>query len=176
MRCSGPAYGRPLNLAVSRPETPVPDVATMIPVSDLRSPAVVELARRAERFLAGHRWCTAIAERYLAWALAPQAGVFFFRIIPASESVDRELWVIVGDLPPAYIVCDNAHDWQQALDAYEVEMMSWVGAVREGRSVADIIPVNVEPTPEHADMLESRVKLIWELFVDVPPETLPADV
>src|SRR4051812_27877382 len=118
----------------------------MIPVTDLHSSAVVELAGRAERFLTAHRWCKAIAERYLAWALAPQVGVFFFRIVPTREGVDHELSVIVGDVPPAYIVCDNAETWQEALDAYGVEMMSWVEAVREGRNVTDLIPVNVEPT------------------------------
>ena len=147
----------------------------MIPIPDLRTEAVVDLAERAERFLSRNHWCEAIAEGYLAWALAPLASAFFFRIVPAREDVDRELWVIVGDLPPAYIVCDNAETWQEALDAYGVEMMRWVDAVREGRSVADLIPVNVEATLEYADMLESRVKLIWELFVDAPTETLPTD-
>lgn len=85
------------------------------------------------------------------------------------------MWVIVGDLPPAYIVCDNAHTWQEALDAYAVEMMEWVKAVKEGRSIEDVIPVNVPPTVEYADMLESRCNLIWELFVDVDPATLPTD-
>jgi hypothetical protein len=154
----------------------LPDVAAMIPIADLRTPAVIELAERSERFLVDHGWCREIEERYLAWAIAPQTGVFFFRIIPAFEDVDRELWVIVGDLPPAYIVCDNAETWQEALDAYAFEMMKWVEAVRKGQSVADIIPVNVEPTAEHATMLETRINLIAELFVNVPPETLPTDI
>lgn len=153
----------------------MPDLSAMIPVDELQSKAVIELARRAEKFLAGHAWCKAISERYLAWALAPQIGVFFFCILPAREGIDTELWVIVGDLPPAYIVCDNAHNWQEALDAYGVEMMRWVEAVHQGRSIEDLIPVNAEPTIENADMLEQRVKLIWELFVDVAPATLPTD-
>lgn len=49
----------------------MPDPSAMIPVAKLRSAAVVELARRAETFLAGHPWCKAISQRYLAWALAP---------------------------------------------------------------------------------------------------------
>ncbi|MDQ2799460.1 MAG: hypothetical protein M3Y13_07450 [Armatimonadota bacterium] len=153
----------------------MPNVSSMIPTSDLQGQAVIELARRAEQFLAGHRWCKSISERYLAWALAPQTGVFFFRLIPAYKGVDKELWVIIGDLPPAYIVCDKAQSWQEALDAYGVEMMKWVEAVRNGRSITKLIPVNAEPTSEYANMLETRIKLIWKLIVDVPPETLPSD-
>jgi hypothetical protein len=148
----------------------------MIPVTHLRGSAVIELARRAHRFLSTFPWCAVITESYLAWALAPQTGVFFFRLVPARPDMDKELWVIVGDLPPAYIVCDNAQTWQEALDAYGVEMMRCVEAVRAGRSVQDLIPVNAPPTAQYADMLETRIKLIWELFVDVPPETLPTDM
>jgi hypothetical protein len=154
----------------------LPDTGQMIPVADLTGPGVIELAKRAERFLLGHQWCKAITERWLAWALADTAAVFFFRLDPVRDGVDTELWVIVGDLPPGYIVCDNAHNWQQALDAYAVEMMEWVKAVREGRGIEHVIPVNVPATTKYADMLESRCNSIWKLFVDVDPKTLPPDI
>jgi hypothetical protein len=153
----------------------MPDISAMIPVAKLFGPEVIELAKEAESFLAGQRWCKTITGRYLAWALAPKVGVFYFQLEPVRNGDDKELWVIVGDLPPAYIVCDNAQTWQQALDAYAVEMMEWVKAVREGRSVDNVIPVNVPPNLEYADMLETRCNLIWEMFVDVPPESLPTD-
>lgn len=153
----------------------MPDVSKMISVADLKGRKVIRLAREARKFLAGFSWCKTIDEQYLAWAIAPIVSVFFFRITPSRLEVDTELWVVVGDLPPAYLICDNAHTWQQALDAYGVEMMEWVKAVHAGKSVEKIIPVNVPPTQQYADMLESRIKTIWEKFVDVPPETLPTD-
>ncbi len=48
----------------------------------------------------------------------------------------------MGDVSPAYIVYDKAATWQEALDVYGVEMMKCVGAVREGRSVSEFIPVD----------------------------------
>jgi hypothetical protein len=154
----------------------MPDVSSMRRTDELQSPAVVELAERARAFLAQHPWCTKISEGYLAWALTPPVAVFFFRLVPARNDIDSEHWVIVGDLPSAYIVCDNAQTWQEALDAYGVEMMKWVEAVRTGSSLAEIIPVNAPPTVEYADMLESRIKFIWEEFVDYPPDTYLTDV
>jgi len=151
------------------------DTSEMIPVADLKSPGVIEMANRAERFLAGHRWCKRIVAGWLAWALVDKAAVFFFRLEPVRDGIDTELWVIVGDLPPAYLVCDNAHTWQKALDAYAVEMMDWVQAVRDGRGVEAVIPVNAPSTEEYADMLQRRCNLIWKLFVDVDPSTLPTD-
>jgi hypothetical protein len=147
----------------------------MISVIDIQNPDVIAMAQRAEQFLTEHRWCKHIIGRWLAWALVDKAGVFYFRLEPVREGIDNELWLIVGDLPPAYIVCDNASTWQEALDAYAVEMMKWVEAVREGRGIEDVIPVNVSPTAEHADMLATRCELIWTLFVDIDPTTLPTE-
>src|SRR5947208_545161 len=117
----------------------MPDTSLMIPVAELADPGVIEMAEEAEQFLAGQRWCKRITGRWLAWALVDKAAVFFFHLEPIRKEIDDQLWVIVGDVPPAYLVCDNAHTWQEALDAYATEMMEWVKAVREGRSVADVI-------------------------------------
>jgi hypothetical protein len=148
----------------------------MHPIGELIDPEAVELAERATRFLKQHRWCVGITEGYLAWSVSPIVGVFLFRLAPIRPEIDSELWVIVGDLPPAYIVCDAAESWQQALDAYGVEMMRWVDAVRADQPLNDVIPVDVPPTLKYADMLESRIKLLWERFVDMPSGTYPTDV
>jgi hypothetical protein len=70
--------------------------------------------------------------------------------------------VIAGDIPPAYLVCDDAPTWFEALDGYVREMERWVSAVRSGDSLAEVIPVNAEPSIEHADMLASRLQFIRE--------------
>ncbi len=151
----------------------MPDTATMIPIGKLRGRAVRELAQEARQFLKSFEWCKRIVRGYLAWAVAPCVGVFFFRLVPARTVVDRELWIVVGDLPPAYLVCDDAQTFQEALDCYGTEMMEWVKAGRKRRSLKKVIPVNAPPTPEYANMLESRIKFIRKHFVDVSPEMLP---
>src|SRR5689334_387913 len=87
------------------------DTSQMIPVGRISDPGVAEFGREAQDFLSGKPWCKKVGEGYLAWAIAGVVGVFLFRLIPTRDDVDETLWVVVGDLPPAYLVCDNAADW-----------------------------------------------------------------
>ena len=124
----------------------------MVPLSRIRKREVAEYAERAQAFLSPHSWCPSIVYGQLAWAVAGVAGVFLFKLIPGRPEVDDTLWVVVGDLPPAYLVCDETPSWRDALENYVLEMEQWVAAVREGQPLDDVIPVDVAPTREHADM------------------------
>jgi hypothetical protein len=83
--------------------------------------------------------------------------------------VDDTLWVVVGDSPPAFLVCDDAPDWQSALRCYVREMQRWVDAVRSGNELDDIIPVDVSPTLEHAALFSSRLGFIQDYLIDDKP-------
>jgi hypothetical protein len=151
------------------------EIYEMIPVSELKNKDVIALSVRAREYIRRLPWWKAITDEYLAWALCPIVEVFYFFVEPKRTDIDKELWGIVGDLPPAYIVCDSSDTWQEALDAYAFEMMKWVKAVRNGESVKNFIPVNVEPSEKYADMLESRLKFLLDEFVDKPIDTYPTD-
>lgn len=98
---------------------------------------------------------------YAEIAVAGVVGVFLCYIEPeAHENVDEWLWVVVGDVPPAYLVTDDAPTSTGALEAYIVEMQTWVAAVNAGKSVDDLIPVSVPPTKEHAAMLQTRLAFL----------------
>ncbi|MFX0135622.1 MAG: hypothetical protein ACFFDN_18395 [Candidatus Hodarchaeota archaeon] len=144
-------------------------------ITEIQNEEVKQLAREAENFLLSHTWCNQIENGHLAWAIAGVIGVFLFDIIPSQPEVDNTLWVITGDLPPAYLVTDDAESWQKALDGYVYEMNQWVKAVREGGNLDNIIPVNVEPTIEHAEMLEGRLNFIQENFINVPSDSIEGD-
>jgi hypothetical protein len=46
-------------------------------------------------------------------------------------------------------------------------MSEWVDAVKNGRPVDELIPVNVPPTMEYADMLENRLNYLdTEILID----------
>jgi hypothetical protein len=45
-------------------------------------------------------------------------AVLLVKITPTREDVDEWLWVVVGDLPPAYLVADDAPGPAAALRAY----------------------------------------------------------
>ncbi|MER8486607.1 hypothetical protein [Mesorhizobium sp. M1322] len=56
-----------------------------------------------------------------------------------------------------------------ALDGCIGAMEEWVAAARQGKSVADLIPVNVPANPANAEMLDRRLKFLDE---KVLPELL----
>ncbi len=146
------------------------DLTTVVPVEEMRGENEQEtsgLARmfdEARGFLAAFDWCLTIEESYFGFGYASIVAVFLFRIRPARPSVDDWLWVVVGDLPPAYLVTEGNPTPDLAVDGYISEMTKWVKAAKKGRSVEDLIPVNVPPTRENAAALERRLGVLRQLI------------
>jgi hypothetical protein len=150
-----------------------PDTAQMTSVDALKDEELSALADEARSFLTAFHWCRSVRRSFLAFGVPGVIGVFLFCIEPANAGVDDTLWVIVGDVPTAYLVCDDAPDWRGALKAYVEEMRRWVDAVRSGASLDGIIPVRAEPTMDHADMLASRLDFIQEHMIESYREEEP---
>jgi hypothetical protein len=79
--------------------------------------------------------------------------------------VDEWLWVVFGDVPPAYLVTDSCKTPSQALEGYMGEILKWVSLSKEGRTSKDVIPVYVPATPENAADVEGRMKIIKEVII-----------
>ena len=122
-------------------------------------------------------WCGGIEKAYVGIVQSDIVCVFLFKIRPAKPEVDEWLWVVVGDLPSAYLVCDNSPHPALALEGYVEEMSRWVDAVEKGQPVDDLIPTRVDPTPKYAQMLKIRLEIIEEYLMrefgevlkDAPP-------
>ena len=156
------------------------DTSGMTSVDGLRAPKEQDdlggyaLAQQAENFLRWHTWCEDIKAGYVGLVFEGILGVFYFEISRGRPDVDDALWVVIGDLPPAYIVCDECPNAAAALEGYVGEMWRWVEAAREERPVDDLIPVNVPPTTENADLLGSRLTFIEEKILSQYEEDLEA--
>jgi hypothetical protein len=87
-------------------------------------------------------------------------AIFLFGIVPARQQVDEWLWVVVGDLPSAYLVTDDCKVPSEALQGYITEMRKWVRLAKAGRTSPNVIPVNVPATPEWAKELEGRLNFL----------------
>jgi hypothetical protein len=144
--------------------------------SEIEDPEVRAFAQRAEDFVARFPWCAHVDRCAAAFAIAGVLGVFRVDLTPAHADADPTVWVVIGDAPSAYLVFDEGDTWQDALRGYVEEMQLWVDAVRAGGSVAELIPVNVPPAQEYADMLASRLTFIRSRLIDVDPTTLESDV
>ena len=139
--------------------------------ADLRA-----LTREAEAFLGRQRWVARVHNITPLFAIEGVLGVFRCALIPSEPDADVMVWVVVGDLPPAYLVHEPGDSWQDALRKYVDEMTLWVEAVRRGEPLDRVIPVNAAPTLEHADLLASRLDFIRTRLIEVDPETIESDV
>ncbi len=113
----------------------------------------------ASDYLRSHSWCKKIKDAHFGLGVGGIVAVFLFEILPNGKA-DNWLWVVVGDLPSAYISAIDNETPAAALSGYVYEMGRWVDAVREGRSIEDLIPVDARPTRQMADLLSKRLDFI----------------
>lgn len=114
----------------------------------------------ARSFILFYDWLESITHEYLGYHAEGILSIFLFKITPNRLDIDKWVWVIVGDLPSAYITCENAKNPWEALDSYIGAMEEWIKAARNGKSVSDLIPVNVPATVENAEMLARRINFL----------------
>ncbi|MGH6942493.1 hypothetical protein [Hypericibacter sp.] len=119
-----------------------------------------KLHDEARRYIDSFRWSGEIKRVLFGMGIGGVVGVFLFELAPARPDVDKILWVVVGDLPPAHLVTDEAPEPDLALEVYIYQMRRWVEAVKAGGDLADVIPVNAPPTIENAADLESRLNML----------------
>ncbi len=154
------------------------DMSKVVPVALMKgedeeeTAGLSELLAEATNYLQAFSWVREVKAAYLGIGVAKIVGVFLFEIIPSRQDVDDKVWVIVGDLPPAYITAEESPSPAAALDAYIGAMEQWVEAAKAGRSVENLIPVNVSPTIENAAQLESRLSFLDKEILSQYPDDL----
>lgn len=82
-----------------------------------------------------------------------------FEVEPMTETVDKFIWIIIGDLPTVYLD-EGVKTSQEALKLYCELMSEWADNIVEGLSLDGCYPVNVEPTMENAGLLRRRIDFI----------------
>lgn len=125
--------------------------------------------RNALDYLKGYDWVSSVGDEYVGYIEPGIIGVFLFRVFSENPDVDPWIWVIVGDLPSAYIPCYNIPDPWSAVDAYIYEMDRWADAVLSSSSLDGLFPVAAEPSEELARMLKTRTAFIVDrILPDIP--------
>lgn len=123
------------------------------------------LLEDAKKEITFYDWCLGIEETYVGLYEAEILGVFLFRIKPSRQEVDEWVWVIVGDLPPIYITCEESPNPVCAVDSYIGAMREWVEAVKNGDALDKVVPVEAEPSIENALMLQNRLEILNKRIV-----------
>lgn len=128
--------------------------------------------QEATRFLRFYDWVSEIKKSFIGMFYPGIVAVFLFEIAPSSPDVDEWIWVIVGDLPSAYLTTEECPNPASALDGYVGAMQEWVEAAQNGKSVAELIPVNVLATKENAKALKTRLDFLDDRILSEYQEDL----
>jgi hypothetical protein len=159
-------------------------------LDDEESAALRADAEKALHFVREFGWGAPVKIMNKCWGvggLIVVFSVYFGR--NASGPPANLLWVVVGDVPSAFLVNDVASkdsavsdaavrrmdEWcnaktrsdvestpETAAKAYCQRMDRWIEAVRTGADLAEFAPMNLAPTPANADALQAKIKFIRE--------------
>lgn len=127
-----------------------------------------KMAEEAQAYIASFSWCKQIDNAYFGGGIGGIFAVFLLRIRPGRAGVDPWMWVVVGDIPSAYLPISDASSPRELFETYIAGMRRWVKAARKGdtkaATAADVPPVNVPPTPEWADKLRTRLDTLEQVI------------
>ena len=88
------------------PLTGIVPVSQMIGEDEEETERLLQMESRARAFLSRFEWCASIRELYFGAGIGGIFAVFLAHITPSRPGIDEYLWVVVGDLPSAYLVMD----------------------------------------------------------------------
>ena len=119
-----------------------------------------KMSEAASLYLSSFNWCDSIIDSYFGGGIGGILAIFFLHIRPNREVVDPWIWVIVGDLPPAYIPIADCKSPKSAYRSYMRGMAKWVEFARKGETAASrqgVPPVNLPATPEWAERINQKL-------------------
>ena len=146
-------------------------ISGVVPIAEMavESPedtALLEAAcTSAQEFLLTHPWCHGFGEVYFGGGVGGVVAIFLMSIYPVPTGADEWTWVIVGDIPPAYLMLHQCPTPVDALKGYIAMMQEWVDLALDGSGSIEVIPVDLPPTPENARKLQTRLDLLTTMIV-----------
>jgi len=148
------------------------DIARLVPEDEIQGENAAEtselksMLQQAKEYASSFDWAPSISSAYLGIGIGGVVAVFLLRLDePVGQERDEYLWVIVGDLPSAYLVTDEASNPVEALRIYCQLMSDWAKAVKSGAGLDVVFPVAAPRDSEHADMLLNRIQFIRERVI-----------
>lgn len=133
-------------------------------------------ATRSRGLLDAFEWAKRTGRAWVGKCIPGALGLFLLELDPPGPQVDRYVWIVVVDLPPACLSSVYARSPRSALDGYIGEMEAWIEAVENRRPTDELIPVNAAPTLQNAEALKSRLAFLErEILVELPGKDLEVD-
>jgi hypothetical protein len=121
---------------------------------------LLSMSKNAQDYIKSFAWCPPISGTYFAYGVGGVVAVFQVEFAQKIKGTDDKLWIVVGDLPSAYLVVERVDDPGLALERYCELMDQWVVTVRKSGDFRDVYPVAVEPTLKNAESLNRRIDFL----------------
>src|SRR6185437_3140760 len=119
-----------------------------------------KMSEDARQYISSFPWCGTILNSYFGGGAGGIFAVFFFHIRPSRSNVDPWIWIVVGDIPSAYLPITDCDSPAEVFKSYIRGMSRWVGLARMGQTGTPeqgVPPVNVPATPEWAERLDQKL-------------------
>lgn len=116
-------------------------------------------------------WASAppIEALVLGFGLAPMVGVFLVKFAAPIARGDlagaTEMWAIAGDVPSMCFETDDARTPADALRLYCAIAEDWAETALARGDLSQCYPIRVEPSREHAEMLQSRIAFLRDELI-----------
>jgi hypothetical protein len=114
----------------------------------------------ANEYISSFSWCGTVLSSYFGAGVGGIFAVFLFHIRPSRPGIDPWIWVVVGDIPSAYLPVADCQSPADVFRTYIQGMSKWVELARLGRTGTPdqgVPPMNVPATPEWAEKLNQRL-------------------
>src|SRR5882757_9396327 len=128
-----------------------------------------KMSEDAKQYISSFRWCETILSSYFGGGVGGIFAVFFFHIRPSHSDVAPWIWIVVGDIPSAYLPVTDCESPAEVLRSYLRGMNRWVELARKGQNGTPdqgVPPVRVPATPEWAERLNKK---LYGLTIAVKP-------
>jgi hypothetical protein len=67
-----------------------------------------QMSREAEAYLRSFSWCGEVRSSFFGGGVGGVFAVFLFNIRPTRPEVGPWIWIVVGDIPSAYLPIEDA--------------------------------------------------------------------
>ncbi len=138
--------------------------------SEEDSALLAAMADEALDYFTSFEWCGGVTDFRFGVGVGKVIALFLLQVEPAAlkgKPLPRSgeyVWVVVGDIPSAYLETDGIHDPFVALAEYCELMIDWADEVLAGGDLGECFPVRATASKDNARDLQSRIRTIRDLF------------
>ncbi len=144
---------------------PIINQALVLGGDELNTALLRKMALEAESYITSFVWCERLIKGKFVDGYGGIFALFLFRADIKELGKGAWIWVLVGDLPKAYLEAKDFPAPLLAAKRYIAGVREWMSAVQNGQSTSDLIPIDCRRDTESLAQLEMRLHTLEELVI-----------